>query len=149
MKKSCSSIGVPTWTIPPSAPVIQGFTFCTDAGPDVSKARKLIHGEADAIKPDLSQNHIFDCNCFTHQLHLIDARVLKSANLVMKAFKLKFSFAGSLAMTMNIKRQYAKLFFILWQELLGKSRRSNTPAASHRKPPKECGGHFATAHVTC
>ena len=46
MKKQCESLGMPIWTEDPS-PDVQGYTFTTDAGPDVAKARRLAKCEAN------------------------------------------------------------------------------------------------------
>eukprot|EP00959_Pyramimonas_sp_CCMP1952_P128681 2691206-Pyramimonas_sp.AAC.1 len=69
--KQLQSLGMPLWSghaPTPGRPRCIIYCSCTDAGGDVSKARRVIASQVQHV-PELVW---LDCDCMHHQSHLIE-----------------------------------------------------------------------------
>ena len=141
ISKQCASIGMPSWDSAVGSGEVRGYTFCTDGGPDQRKARRLIKAKVRTI-PCV---YFFDTDCFSHQGHILDGAVLSFLNLLMLSLCAGVSFAGSVAMLMNVWRSHAKSFFTCWAGAFSKA-----DAAKHaQKVPEKALASRWGSYYSC
>ena len=145
--KQLASCGCPLWTTRSLHHVVRVFLFCTDAGGDISKVRRMIlAGVAD--QPGVLA---IDLECFHHQCALIHKHSLKSAQAMMKYLGSSLKYLSSLQKVMNCWREYASLIYFQWKVgSTGHYEDVVVEAGKHamRMPPRCIEGRWG-AKATC
>ena len=76
---------------------------------------------------------ISSIDCKARQLQIIGGATLQNSNTSLQAIGLEFSYAGTIAMMLNVWRQHAVNFYQTWSTLFGAT---SAEAHARQVPPK-------------
>jgi hypothetical protein len=119
--KQIRSIGAPVWSDLADCKIPCAYTFCTDAGGDISRTKKLIHSMVAQLP-----NHVFfmHIDCLMHQYSLATLDLLKIVDQGILRFQRRcqadhegkgFLYVSTLVKTFNVWREHAAACFFIWK----------------------------------
>jgi hypothetical protein len=142
--KQIKNAGVPIWGELHSLDLhcIHAYIFCTDAGGDIARSRRLLKASITTLSPFL---FFFDIDCLQHQNSLAVQSLMALADrmlsrLLCMCTKVKpFRYVATLIKSMNVWREHAAQIFYVWKE-----RHPSTAHHAKNMPPKMIPSRWGT-----